>query len=99
VLFIFYEEVLGGFAKGIAAGDDGVVCEDIFRHLSAVGKIPGVFCRGGVVFEVLHGAATFEQERREAVFAEFFCSPASADAGADDDGVVLVHMEALFVVI
>jgi hypothetical protein len=25
------------------------------------------------------------------LFAELFCGPAAADAGADDDGIVLVH--------
>src|SRR5579859_1812188 len=92
MFLVFYEEVLGGFAVGVAAGHDGVVVEDFQGELAAVGKVPGIFCGGGIVLEVFHGAAAFEQEGCQALFAEFFCGPAAADAGADDDGVVLGHM-------
>jgi len=93
VFFILYEEVLRGFAKGVAAGDHGVIGEDFFSGIwPRWGRSQGVFCGGGVVFEVFDRAAPFEEERVEAVFAEFFCRPAAADAGADDDRVVLSHM-------
>lgn len=92
VRLIFYEEVLGGFAIGITAIDDGAFGVVFFGHIAAVEEVPGILCCGGVVFEVFDGAAAFEQESGEAVFAELFCGPAAADAGADDDGVVLIHM-------
>lgn len=93
---IGYEEMFGGFAIGVAAAEDGVVVEDVFREAAAMREFPGGFCGRGIVFEMDDGAAAFEQERFEAVFAEFFCGPTAADAGADDDCVVLVHVRKLW---
>ena len=92
VEFIVDKKMLGGFTKGVSAADDRVVGEGSEGFGAAVGKVPGVFCGGGIVLEMFYGSAALQQEGGEALFAELFCGPAAADAGADDDCIVLVHV-------
>jgi hypothetical protein len=92
VEFVGDEEMLCRLAIGVTAGNDGVFVEDGLWQLPAVREAPGWGGRGGIVLDVFDGAAAFEQEGAEAVLAKFLGGPAAADPGADDDGVVSVHI-------
>jgi hypothetical protein len=96
--FIGYEEMFCGFAVGVAAAEDGVVVEDGVGQAAAVREFPGRFGGGGIVFEMFHVPTAFEEEGFQAFAAEFFGGPAAADAGADDDGVVVIHITAFVLV-
>jgi len=91
VEFIGDKEVLSCFAVRVAAAEDGVLLVSGEGQRAAVGEAPGWGGGGGVVFKVFDRPAAFEHKGTEALFAKFFCGPSAADAGADDDGVVIIH--------
>ena len=88
MIFVFYKKVGGVFSEAGCGGDQGVFFYEGIRHLFAMREFPGGHGGGGIVFVMDDVAAAFEDEGFEAVVAEFFCGPAAADAGTDDDGVV-----------
>src|SRR5689334_5769895 len=50
-------------------------------------KLPRLHIRGRVIYIVFNIASAFEHQCFQPFLTKFFCCPASADAGADNNGI------------
>ena len=64
----------------------GFAMAGFLRDAVAVRQIPGIFGGGGIVGVPDHAPA-FEHQRLQAFFGEFFCGPAAAHSGANDNRI------------
>ena len=88
-MLLVVDEVLAVSRSDRIAGAvlDGLVRQHFLGWLVLMGKLPRCAVSRRVVLDVLHVAATFEDEGFETFLAKFLSSPAAGNARADDDGV------------
>src|SRR3569833_2684097 len=88
---ILYKEMPGGFTKCITFGDDRVLLLLKQRYTAAMRKVPWAKHGSRIILKMLYRPAPFQYQRLQTFITKFLGSPSAADAGADHDGVILIH--------
>src|SRR5882724_4208850 len=91
MILIFYEEMRRILSEARGCGDEWVFLDEGLGHGAAMGEFPGGHGSRGIIFEVHDIPSSFEHESLQALLAELFGGPSSADARPDHDGVEAVR--------